>query len=150
MTITKSQETAADVAALLRARNPLLWVVTREEARVEGYLMEAAAAAGYVPLTWDCAQGVADMAGRPAPRGGADPGETLQAIKTATTGGTAGRIAWLLRDLHPWLQGPIGRLTGCATGPRAALAGRPARRSRLVEGCRRASWTSEFCVFGFN
>lgn len=33
---TKSQEVAADVASLLRARNPLIWIVTREEARVEG------------------------------------------------------------------------------------------------------------------
>lgn len=30
-------------AALLRARNPLLWIVTREKARVESYLFEAAA-----------------------------------------------------------------------------------------------------------
>ena len=37
-TKTRSQVIAADVAALLRARNPLLWVVTREEGRVEGYL----------------------------------------------------------------------------------------------------------------
>jgi hypothetical protein len=36
-TKTRSQLVAADVAALLRARNPLIWVVTREEARVERY-----------------------------------------------------------------------------------------------------------------
>ena len=42
--ITKGQEVAADVAALLRARNPLIWIVTREEARVERLLIEAAAA----------------------------------------------------------------------------------------------------------
>ena len=32
---TKSQEVANDVAALVRSRNPLLWIVTREEARVD-------------------------------------------------------------------------------------------------------------------
>jgi len=68
----KSKTMAADVSALLRARNPLLWVVTREEARVERYLMEAAAAAGYVPWTWDVAQGCADMTGRKQTIGGSD------------------------------------------------------------------------------
>ena len=61
MPATKSQEIAADVTALLRARNPLLWVVTREEARAERHLIEAAAAAGYKARTWDVAQGVADL-----------------------------------------------------------------------------------------
>src|ERR1700730_13886618 len=64
-TKTKGQETAADVAALLRARNSLLWVVTREEARVEGHLFEAAAAAGYNCRTWDVAQGFASIDGTP-------------------------------------------------------------------------------------
>ena len=58
-----SKTMAADVTALLRARNPLLWVTTREEARVEGYLIEAAAAAGYVTRTWDSANGVAEISG---------------------------------------------------------------------------------------
>lgn len=54
MTITTKQAAvAADIVALLRARNPLLWVVTREEARVERYLIEAAAAAAYTPRLWD-------------------------------------------------------------------------------------------------
>ena len=35
--MTRSQGIAADVAGQLRAWNPLLWVVTREEARVERY-----------------------------------------------------------------------------------------------------------------
>ena len=42
----KSQEIAADVAALLRARNSVLWVISKEELRVERYLIEAAIAAG--------------------------------------------------------------------------------------------------------
>src|SRR5215472_16512718 len=62
---TRSQQAAADVAALLRARTPLLWIATREEARAEGHLIQAAMAAGYVPRTWDCAAGVCDIAGKP-------------------------------------------------------------------------------------
>lgn len=60
-TKTRGQEIAADIDALLRARNSLLWIVTREEARVERHLVEAAAAAGYVPRTWDVGQGIAGM-----------------------------------------------------------------------------------------
>lgn len=44
-----AKDQAADVAALLRARNPLILIVSREEARVEGFVAEAAAAAPPVP-----------------------------------------------------------------------------------------------------
>lgn len=109
---SRSEAIAADIAALLRARNPLLWVVTREEARVEGYLMEAAASAGYVPYTWDCGQGVADMAGTAMRFGGQDPGETLTAVRTsALPNSLAERRVWIMRDLPPWLVGPIGIAT---------------------------------------
>lgn len=108
----KSQTMATDVAALLRARNPLLWIVTREEQRVERYIIEAAAQAGYVARTWDVAQGVADMAGKPQTNiGSNDPGETLQAIQaraSTTTGTQVERGVWIMRDLPPWLEGYAG------------------------------------------
>jgi hypothetical protein len=108
------QEQAADVAALLRARNSLLWIVTREEARVEGYLAEAAATAGYVARTWDVAQGVCDMGGRPISNmGGADPGATLDFIAArARADYGVERCVWIMRDLAPWLSGAVG-LTTC-------------------------------------
>lgn len=111
-TVTKSEAVAADIAALLRARNPLLWVVTREEARVESYLMEAAAAAGYLPVAWDCGQGVTGMDGRAVALGSPDPSDTLDVIRAqaqATTNQT--RRVWIMRDLPPWLVGPIGMTT---------------------------------------
>lgn len=102
---TRSEVVAADVAALLRARNPLLWIVTREEARVEGYLFEAAAAANYVPRTWDVAQGVADMAGKiDRSIGSADPGDTLNAIRDRAERKVE-RGMWIMRDLPTWLAG---------------------------------------------
>ena len=104
---TKSQETAADISALLRARNALLWVVTREEARAERYLFEAAANAGYVARTWDVAQGVADMNGKPQQFGGPDPGETMATISSRASS-TAERAVWIMRDLPVWLNGPPG------------------------------------------
>jgi len=108
---TKSQQIADDVMALLRARNPLLWIVTNEEARAERFLAEAATTAGYEPRTWDAAQGVADMTGKVQSNiGGTDIGDTLNAIKErAETGNERG--AWIMRDLPPWITGPIGIIT---------------------------------------
>jgi hypothetical protein len=110
-TKSKSQQTAADVVALLKARNPLLWVVTREEARVERYLIEAAAAANYVPRTWDVAAGVCNLAGQPESNiGGQDPGDTMRAIDARTDSARTGkgeRGAWIMRDLPVWLNGGL-------------------------------------------
>lgn len=110
-TIAAGQKVAADVSALLRARNPLLWVVTREEARVERYLIEAAGKAGYVSRTWDSAQGVLEINGKPNPQlSGVELRNAdvlLDLIKTRTTTGNE-RCAWILRDFHAWLEGPAG------------------------------------------
>jgi len=105
----KSKMMAADLAALLRARNALIWISTREEARVEGYIFEAAASAGYAAKTWDVAAGVCEIGGRKTQIGGTDPGDTLAAIQTASEGKERG--VWIMRDLAPWLEGPIGITT---------------------------------------
>jgi hypothetical protein len=42
-TLSRGARVQADIAALLCSRHSLLWVVTREEARVERALTEAAA-----------------------------------------------------------------------------------------------------------
>lgn len=105
-TLTKSQQVAADIIALLRARNPLLWIVTREEKRVERYIIEAAILAKYVPRTWDIAQGVTDMNGAVVPLGGNDPAATMSAIAAKAKQGERG--VWIMRDLPVWLQGQIG------------------------------------------
>lgn len=109
---SKSQSAAEDIAALLRARNPLLWIVTREEARVEQYLVEAAAAANYVPRMWDVDQGVTRLDGSKEKIGGADPGDTLDAIRErAEQKASQERGLWIMRDLPSWLEGPGGATT---------------------------------------
>lgn len=109
--MTLSETIAADVVALLRARNPLLWVVTREESRVERYLFEAAAATKYIARTWDVAQGVANLGDKVDQSiGGRDPGETLTAIAERASNGKE-RGVWILRDLPIWLQGASGAAT---------------------------------------
>jgi AAA+ superfamily predicted ATPase len=106
---TRSLQAAGDVDALLRARNPLIYVVTPEEARVERYLIEAAIAANYAPLLWDVAQGVTTLDGKPSTLGGRDPGDTLEAIRAASQ--RQGRNVWIMRDLPAWLVGPTGVTT---------------------------------------
>ena len=108
---TRGQIVAADVSALLRARNSLIWIVTREEARVERLLIEAAAAANYVPRTWDVAQGIADISGSPvtAMRDAQDPGAALTMIGERAKGNERG--VWIMRDLPAWLEGAVGITT---------------------------------------
>jgi MoxR-like ATPase len=106
----KSQEMAQDVVALLRARNPLLWVVTREEARVEKYLFEAAASAGYLAQTWDIAAGFATIGGKPLrsyENGEGDPDGSLTFIGEQS----GSRGVWIMRDLPTWINGPTGPIT---------------------------------------
>lgn len=112
-----SKDVAGDIVALLRARNPLIWIVTTEEARVEGYIVEAAAAANMIPRTWDTAAGIRKMDGKQDRDGDLDPsitaelGYALAAIQTraekpAPIEGNRG--LWIMRDVPPWLEGPIG------------------------------------------
>jgi ATP-dependent 26S proteasome regulatory subunit len=109
---TKSQTVMTDITALLRSRNPLIWVVTREEARVESCLIEASAAAGYLPIMWDCGQGVTDLAGKTINMmGSQDPSDTLNAIREQANAAEEKRMVWIMRDLPAWLQGPIGITT---------------------------------------
>ena len=105
---TKSQAQAADVAALLRARNALIYIVTREEARVERHLFEACAAAGYANVRfWDCGEGVTKLDGSQAGIGNQDPGETLNAVRSLASNGSE-RGVWIMRDLHKWFDGIVG------------------------------------------
>ena len=105
---TKSLTVAADVTALVKARNPLIWIVSKEEARVEPFLFEAAAAAKCVTRTWDCGQGVCAMDGRPFSVGSTDLGDTLSSIISRANSTQADPCVWVLRDAAPWLAGPIG------------------------------------------
>lgn len=110
--VTRSQAIASDVSALWRSRAPLLWIVTREEARVEAHLFEAAAAAGYIPRTWDVAAGVCNMAGGQESRiGGPDLSATLETIAERARSSSrysTDRGLWILRDAHAWLDGLPG------------------------------------------
>lgn len=111
---TKSQAKAADITALLKARNPLLWVVTTEEARVEKYLFEAAAEAKYMTRAWDVAAGITSIDGTPdrAFPNSDDPDGALDLIREqAGSPETPNRNVFIMRDLPSWLGPPAGLLT---------------------------------------
>lgn len=104
-TLTAATRCAADIAALLRARNPLIWMVTREEARAERVLIEAATSAGYDLRTWDCATGIAALDGKVLNPRATDPTVALAEVRDADA-----RCVYVLRDLHQWLRDPtVGR-----------------------------------------
>lgn len=136
---TRSQQVAADVAALLRSRHPLLWIVTQEEARVERYVVEACAAASYTARTWDCGQGFADIgkAGeRPDTR---DVGFALNDISEAAKPNLDSRRepdrgAWIMRDLAPWLGNGMVGVPTCRQLRNLArtLPGVPRERAQAV------------------
>lgn len=95
---------AADVAQLLRARSSLIWIVTREEQRVERLLLESASAAKYEPAFWDCATGITNFVGKPieSGAGATDPSTVISTIRDSKT-----RRVWILRDLPRFLNDPF-------------------------------------------
>lgn len=107
---TLFQRVCADITARLKARNTLLWIVTGEERRTENAIIDAAAAANFRTVFWDCASGLTgtDAAtGKPStlltmPDGG-DPDNVLRYVQNTTSE----RRVYVLRDLHKWLASPI-------------------------------------------
>jgi hypothetical protein len=116
---TKGEEAAGEVKALIRARNPLIWIVTREESRVERFLYEAVAAAGYLPYTWDVAEGVTYRMDQPPVTAQASLQAALDKIKEASLVAEPlpgvlpdprKRAVWILRDLPVWISGAGGAM----------------------------------------
>ena len=94
--LTRGERMNVEISALLRARNTLLWIVTREEQRVERAITEAAASAKYVTLFWDCSTGVSEASGKGRTQNG-DPAGVLAMIRDSKE-----RAVYVLRDFHKW------------------------------------------------
>lgn len=101
-TLTRHEKAKADLSALLRARNCLLWIVTREERRVELATMEAAAQAQFSCVYWDCAAGFTAPTGEALDARAANPVTALQAIAQQEE-----RTVYVMRDLHAALGNPV-------------------------------------------
>lgn len=101
MALNRNQAAKADIVALLKARNTLLWIVTREETRVERAIFDAAAEAKYETAFWDCARGFTDAAGKVTNANVNDPAVALDGIDRDVS-----RRVYVLRDLHKWIADP--------------------------------------------
>ncbi len=88
-----------NISNLLKARNTLLWIVTREETRVERAIITASASVGYPTRLWDCATGLTSETGKAIDDSLQDPAAMLREIRNNET-----RAVYVLRDLHKWLD----------------------------------------------
>lgn len=98
----KLKEVAKEVQSLIRAKNTLLWVVTREEQRAERMLQAAAFSDQFMYATWDCADGFRTTVKEQALADGnnprwRDPAQALEFIRSR-----AERRVYVLRDFHAW------------------------------------------------
>ncbi|MGZ6081408.1 MAG: AAA family ATPase, partial [Myxococcaceae bacterium] len=92
-----------ELDTLVRARYPLIYLVTWEEQRLDAILEELAERHGKTLLSWSVTKGMRRM-GKPrgpAPEGGKDPVETLAAIEKLSDPSLV-----VLKDFHPFLNDP--------------------------------------------
>ena len=103
-----AQQVNADITALLKARNTLLWITSREERRVERALVESAGNARYLVRYWDCDAGITEDAMSPGPDSkpftrvisqNGDPNAAMLWLRSCKE-----RTCLVMRDLHKWFD----------------------------------------------
>ena len=102
--LTRGARVNADISALLRAKHTLLWIVTREEIRVERAIIEAAGAARFGVRFWDCADGVTTVTGVKEDVQDQDPAAAMRFLAERED-----KSVLVMRDLHKWLDPMILR-----------------------------------------
>ncbi len=92
-----------ELDTLVRARYPLIYLVTWEEQRLDAILEDLADRHGKALLGWSVTKGMRRMGKSrgPAPEGSKDPVETLAAIEKLTDPSLV-----VLKDFHPFLNDP--------------------------------------------
>jgi SpoVK/Ycf46/Vps4 family AAA+-type ATPase len=94
-----------ELDTLIRARHPLLWLVSSEEQRVDALLENMAETHGKVLLGWSITKGLHRLGGaraQPPPgQGTEDPVAALQAISAYAEASLV-----VLKDFHPYLDEP--------------------------------------------
>ena len=95
----------SELDTLIRARNPLLWLVSSEEQRVDVLIDEMAQAHGKVLLGWSITRGLHRTGGAraqpPSAQGTEDPIAALEAVR-----GYSEPSLVVLKDFHPYLTEP--------------------------------------------
>jgi SpoVK/Ycf46/Vps4 family AAA+-type ATPase len=109
--LTRGQKVNADITALIQARNTLLWIVSREEERVEAALFDSLPKGTKIRF-WDCATGLTEKVATKDPASsqmrltlkvlmgggageGGDPQNVLAFIRR-----TPDRCLYVMRDLN--------------------------------------------------
>src|SRR4051812_7283313 len=91
-----------EIDTLIRARYPLLYLVTWEEQRVEALLGDVARSHGKDLLEWSRTRGLRSLSGRgPRFEGSEEPDKALEAIAALTEPSLV-----LLKDFHRYFQDP--------------------------------------------
>jgi ATP-dependent 26S proteasome regulatory subunit len=98
---TEKRDSRGEVSDLIRARYPLLYVVSHEEARVEESLRKLCVEREMRLEVWSITEGFRVVAGGTGIRDVKDP---LKALEHVNRG--EGRALYILRDFHPFLKEP--------------------------------------------
>src|SRR5207302_10443388 len=94
---------ASDLDTLIRARYPLIYLVSWEEQRLDAILQDVAQNHGKALLHWTVTRGLRRLGARTVPMSDAsrDPVEALNAIGKLTD------ASWVVqKDFHPFLDSP--------------------------------------------
>ncbi|HWM85412.1 MAG TPA: AAA family ATPase [Kofleriaceae bacterium] len=100
-TETERRDSCSEVADLVRARYPLIYLVSHEEARVEESLRRLCIEREMRLEVWSVTEGFRVVAGGTGVRDVKDP---LKALEHVNRG--EGRGLYVLRDFHPFLKEP--------------------------------------------
>ncbi len=111
----RGRNSRAEVEDLVKARYPLIYIVSHEEARVEESLRKLCVAREMRLEVWSITEGFCVVANGTGTRDIKDP---LKALEHVNRG--EGRALYVLRDFHPYLKEPrvVRRLRDLATSLR--------------------------------
>ena len=99
-----THSTMEEIDSLIRARYPILYLLTHEESRLETLLFELAKKQNKLFYTWTATRGLQKFEGAnaaPGSGGHNDPVEVLQQILSMNEA-----AVFLLKDFHPFLEDP--------------------------------------------
>lgn len=100
----KAPDIVRQIDLLVRARYPLLYLVSWEEQRVEGMLTRLAKSHAKELFTWSITRGLRKVSGGRAPV--PTPGTEKPLAAFAAIASLSGPSIVVLKDLHPFLQDP--------------------------------------------
>src|ERR1700727_301986 len=104
-TRTASQRIDADIISLIKSKHTLIWIVTRDERRVESALAEIAYRAKLALNIWDCSQGLYTQQTSGKMEVTDDSVRDSMSMLTKIRQ-TPKRCLYVMRDLHKWLADP--------------------------------------------